>query len=843
MWPSNLNNHGGERSPTQAPPQRYFPNPQPGPTGLRPIGLNGAGFRGGFNRFNGGNNSSPTHRFKIKRHSPPPRRAFKSNSSERLCVTHCASNEGIIQFRFKPGTWVETPTPEGGCYYYHAESRETTWSIPMGPGINIVMHNNFRGGGVSGNQASTSAPPVGSTMPSSDVNLSQHASVVCLNPPVLMPQSLQIKSPECPSPIINPCPVPTATPPLPIMVPPPFSPFMMNHPWNPASHLPMPPFHFPPPHNPVIPFVSPSFVEPISTFTLQNTTDWSEHISPEGIRYYCNFKTGVSSWEKPETAIQTQEQHETSNSTTVEGKMQRKTKTSKSVKSSSGSIVKHKIDEATPTFGSIAGDSRKPVLCKHVVGASWCIVYTNDKKMFYFNPARKESVWERPAELYARNDVDELIRAGYEELIKKPEKPEVAEASSTTVSPPPSSICQPSRIQEQVKKVIEKSLRVKEEELESVVDVRENETGITEVESSEIKIETESSRMKDETESVKIQNTEAAINETVIDDKKPENVNTEIKPVSADASVLENSTTPMLSASEAVTIAMKERVTIPYDVRVQRFREMLLEKKVSAFSPWEKELRKIVFDPRYLLLTCKERKTVFDSFVKEIAEVELKDNKEKMGDAKEKFIEFIKEVNSDKLTYADFEKRFASDDRMKLIEKSKDRRDLFMEIIDENRRKQRKLEQLKSEELDSICVSKAKASFTEFLERKVHDYHLSWVEVYEDFKLGSDRRFQSLTGFEMGDLYRLHRSKLRDRKRRNSGEAERESKKTKKKKSRHSRKHKKSSSKHDTESSGCRRIGEGKGVGHKSQKRDHSTSESDRSRHSDGEIVSTSESE
>lgn len=32
--------------------------------------------------------------------------------------------------------------------------------------------------------------------------------------------------------------------------------------------------------------------------------------------------------------------------------------------------------------------------------------------------------------------------------------------------------------------------------------------------------------------------------------------------------------------------------------------------KVSAFSTWEKELHKIVFDPRYLLLNPKERKQV-----------------------------------------------------------------------------------------------------------------------------------------------------------------------------------------------------------------------------------------
>ena len=37
---------------------------------------------------------------------------------------------------------------------------------------------------------------------------------------------------------------------------------------------------------------------------------------------------------------------------------------------------------------------------------------------------------------------------------------------------------------------------------------------------------------------------------------------------------------------------------------------------------WEKELSKIVFDERYLLLSSKERKTAFDEWVKDRAEKE-----------------------------------------------------------------------------------------------------------------------------------------------------------------------------------------------------------------------------
>ena len=64
------------------------------------------------------------------------------------------------------------------------------------------------------------------------------------------------------------------------------------------------------------------------------------------------------------------------------------------------------------------------------------------------------------------------------------------------------------------------------------------------------------------------------------------------------------------AAMEAEVRAARERATIPLDLRMRQFRDMLAEKQVSAFSTWEKELHKIVFDARYLLLTSKERKQV-----------------------------------------------------------------------------------------------------------------------------------------------------------------------------------------------------------------------------------------
>lgn len=69
------------------------------------------------------------------------------------------------------------------------------------------------------------------------------------------------------------------------------------------------------------------------------------------------------------------------------------------------------------------------------------------------------------------------------------------------------------------------------------------------------------------------------------------------------------------AAIEAENKAAQVRAQLPLEQRIQQFKDLLIEKDVSAYSTWEKELQKIVFDPRYLLLTSKERKQVCVDFL------------------------------------------------------------------------------------------------------------------------------------------------------------------------------------------------------------------------------------
>lgn len=98
-------------------------------------------------------------------------------------------------------------------------------------------------------------------------------------------------------------------------------------------------------------------------------------------------------------------------------------------------------------------------------------------------------------------------------------------------------------------------------------------------------------------------------------------------------------------AAEAELKAAKERAMVPLEIRVKQFKEMLKEKEVSAFSTWEKELHKIVFDPRYLLLASKERKQVFEKYVKDRAEDERREKRYKMQKKKDEFRVLMEEAN------------------------------------------------------------------------------------------------------------------------------------------------------------------------------------------------------
>ena len=176
------------------------------------------------------------------------------------------------------------------------------------------------------------------------------------------------------------------------------------------------------------------------------------------------------------------------------------------------------------------------------------------------------------------------------------------------------------------------------------------------------------------------------------------------------------------SATDAELRAARERAQIPLEQRIKKFRDMLAEKDVSAFSTWEKELHKIVFDPRYLLLTSKERKQVFEKYIKERADEERKEKAALIKRKKEDFRDLLKEANiTVKMLFNDFATRYSKDERFKGIEKMRERESLFNDFQDDLRKKEKDEKYKEREKLKKDFISLLK-------EHKNLHRHSSWTE-------------------------------------------------------------------------------------------------------------------
>ncbi|XP_059106400.1 transcription elongation regulator 1-like protein [Peromyscus eremicus] len=241
-----------------------------------------------------------------------------------------------------------------------------------------------------------------------------------------------------------------------------------------------------------------------------------------------------------------------------------------------------------------AAKGNRPVASTPVPGSPWCVVWTGDDRVFFFNPTMQLSVWEKPVDLKNRGDLKRII--------EDPPHKRKLEASATESS-----------------------------------DGSSSEDG-----SEDQSVKTKRNR----TESCESPGPE----ETQQVDKGPQ--------------------TP------------PPQILLPLEERVTHFRDMLLERGVSAFSTWEKELHKIVFDPRYLLLNSEERKQIFEQFVKTRIKEEYKERKSKLLLAKEEFKKLLEESKvSPRTTFKEFAEKHGRDQRFRLVQKRKDQEHFFNQFI------------------------------------------------------------------------------------------------------------------------------------------------------------------
>lgn len=380
--------------------------------------------------------------------------------------------------------WVETKSEDGKSYYYHAVTRETTWTRPEGPNVKIMGQTEVEAMQTAKTQQSPSQQqqqqPPQQTTPKSDhtdstqlngdgkfnaTNTNSVPSDADMNGKAANDvQAIQQSVPKVQQPPVQ----AQAAQPMPMQMPPGQNqqpPMQMQ----PPSFSAPPPFAYgmPPPGYMQYPpgawqmpwqqqsaqqqmgadksMISKSGV--IDPQVLARAAEWSEHRTPDGRPYFYNAARGESVWEKPQPmrdleaarmaahsgvpgtsfpppllgmmppiggAMPYDPSRRLDGSDAKDANQKANAalpKTAKTVdaQKETGDSKKKEDEEKAKPVPAKPQDKSRPVSSTPIAGTPWCVVWTGDGRVFFYNPSTRTSVWERPEDLVGRADVDKAI--------------------------------------------------------------------------------------------------------------------------------------------------------------------------------------------------------------------------------------------------------------------------------------------------------------------------------------------------------------------------------------------------------------------------------------------------
>ncbi|XP_047330248.1 pre-mRNA-processing protein 40C isoform X2 [Impatiens glandulifera] len=294
-----------------------------------------------------------------------------------------------------------------------------------------------------------------------------------------------------------------------------------------------------------------------------------------------------------------------------------------------------------------------PVSWEKLSGTDWTLVITNDGKKYYHNTKTQLSSWQIPHELteLSRKQAGDIVM---EESISLPNNSVVTDKES------PVSLNAPA-IHSGGRDAT--SLRSPSVSASSALDLIKRKLQDSVVPASSSPVLPMSGSVSSETNGLKASET-ASKGHLSDNNKEKHGDEGNISESSSDSEDNESGPT-------------KEESFI-------QFKEMLKERGVAPFSKWEKELPKIVFDPRFKAIpNYNTRRTLFEHYVRTRAEEERKEKRAAQKAAIDGFKQLLEEAKEDidlNTNYQMFRKKWGNDPRFETLDR-KDRESLLNERV------------------------------------------------------------------------------------------------------------------------------------------------------------------
>ncbi|TYG83552.1 hypothetical protein ES288_D01G177200v1 [Gossypium darwinii] len=296
-----------------------------------------------------------------------------------------------------------------------------------------------------------------------------------------------------------------------------------------------------------------------------------------------------------------------------------------------------------------------PVSVEQLAGTDWALVTTNDGKKYYYNSKTKISSWQIP------NEVTELRKKQDSEVSKEnavsvPNIDVVAEKGSTPISLSAPAVNTGGR------------------------DAMPLRTSVVPGSSSALdlikkKLQDPGVPSSSPVPVMPVTATHELNGLRAVDVKglQSESNKDKLKDANGDGSISDSSS----DSEDADSGPSKEEC-------IMQFKEMLKERGVAPFSKWEKELPKIVFDPRFKAIPSHSaRRSLFEHYVKTRAEEERKEKRAAQKAAIEGFKQLLDEASEDidhDTNYQTFKRKWGSDPRFEALDR-KDRELLLNERV------------------------------------------------------------------------------------------------------------------------------------------------------------------